>query len=359
MKKGITAGEKISDIRVFRGLIAKSLIEDGFYWASANTNSQSTHSTSVKEFNSVPTLTDILNLSLITDWHERVKIKEDYINQNPDKVYWDYAEYIPYTPRFNSNWVGQRKLIKVSTEGDVYVLGRKGLRKLKAYKNNDINSYVYYKIYDGCYLLHRIVASTFIHTDGNPFLMEVNHDDGIKFNNAKVNLGWMTQGENNKHALENGLKSVKHALLTVVVPNQFEGRQFVLKGSREYTHVITAIGKPNVRHYGCSISEISETESEKFHSGFPDDIFAAYTDNPAYFSSSSKAYLGTVLTGKNAGYQFAIVGNKHALKENCTIGGIIRSIKGERPTHRGCSWKYITLKEAANYPQNAMKEVVS
>ena len=55
---------------------------------------------------------------------------------------------------------------------------------------------------DGCQLLHRLVASTFI---GDIEGKTVNHKDGNTLNNAIDNLEIVTQLENNIHAIQTGL----------------------------------------------------------------------------------------------------------------------------------------------------------
>lgn len=53
---------------------------------------------------------------------------------------------------------------------------------------------------------HRLLALMFIPCPGNPDDYTVNHKDGIPGNDFIPNLEWMTYGENNKHAYDNGLK---------------------------------------------------------------------------------------------------------------------------------------------------------
>jgi hypothetical protein len=53
-------------------------------------------------------------------------------------------------------------------------------------------------------MVHRLVAVAFIPGD---FTLTVNHKDGIKVNNNKDNLEWLSRSDNNKHAYKTGLKN--------------------------------------------------------------------------------------------------------------------------------------------------------
>ncbi len=58
----------------------------------------------------------------------------------------------------------------------------------------------------GCMTLHRAVAQLFIpNPEGKP---EINHINGNKQDNRRVNLEWVTPSENQAHALATGLRKL-------------------------------------------------------------------------------------------------------------------------------------------------------
>lgn len=112
--------------------------------------------------------------------------------------------------------IGYEGLYQVSNLGIVKslrrvdVLGRTVKERIKKPSLNK-NGYLHvglYKngIHKNCYI-HRLVAEAFIPNHNN--LPQVNHINAIKEDNSLVNLEWVMQSENIRHAYDNGL--IKHS----------------------------------------------------------------------------------------------------------------------------------------------------
>ncbi len=95
--------------------------------------------------------------------------------------------------------------LEVSNEGRVRSLLRGKPYVLKTVPDNRGYLRLRMVIYreSKTYKIHRLVAQAFVDNPEN--LPQVNHIDGNKQNNNASNLEWVTNKQNARHALENGL----------------------------------------------------------------------------------------------------------------------------------------------------------
>lgn len=109
----------------------------------------------------------------------------------------------------NEEWrpvVGYEHIYEVSNYGRVKSFPkRENSYQLKILKQSFDNcGYLYFTLGGKKFKSHRLVGLSFIE---NPLKKKtINHKLGLKWLNAVFNLEWNTSGENQRHALDNGLK---------------------------------------------------------------------------------------------------------------------------------------------------------
>lgn len=109
---------------------------------------------------------------------------------------------------------GYEGVYEVSTAGRVKFLGRAAIkgsggypRPPRIFRHSGPRGYLQVKLGDRRFLVHRLVAAAFIpNPEGKP---HINHINGVKNDNRRINLEWATQLENVRHAWMNGLAVAK------------------------------------------------------------------------------------------------------------------------------------------------------
>lgn len=87
----------------------------------------------------------------------------------------------------------------ITESGELYY----GNRRLSGTVNE--KGYIRVGMQSDKFMIHRIVASAFIHNDDIERKTEVNHIDGNKMNNCVSNLEWVSTKENIDHGIKIGL----------------------------------------------------------------------------------------------------------------------------------------------------------
>lgn len=90
------------------------------------------------------------------------------------------------------------------TNGRVHYTVSEKIRKYSQHNQGYVMVTLSKKGVNRIYLVHRIVAKSFIPNADN--LPEINHKNGVKYDNRIENLEWCTSSENQQHAFDTGLQ---------------------------------------------------------------------------------------------------------------------------------------------------------
>lgn len=96
---------------------------------------------------------------------------------------------------------------QISSAGKVWSKNHNRLLKPNIVRSGYNMVRLYNKGWARDYLIHRLVADAFVPNPNDKPI--VNHKDGIKLNNYWLNLEYVTDSENQLHAIRMGLKIVK------------------------------------------------------------------------------------------------------------------------------------------------------
>ena len=119
---------------------------------------------------------------------------------------------------------GYEGFYEVSDSGQVrsqdrVVLGRDGVhypRRGRVLRPNLVKDLGYFAVslwrdnVGSTHYVHRLVGET--HIPNPETKLEINHKDGVRTNNSKSNLEWVTRSENAQHAVQTGLRTYTHRL---------------------------------------------------------------------------------------------------------------------------------------------------
>lgn len=153
-------------------------------------------------------------------------------------------------PDFPNYTICDKGIVKGTTV-KAQTLGKNGYRYVTLYHKNQAK-----KLY-----IHRLLAELYIPNPENK--RTVNHIDGNKQNNCLTNLEWATDGENIKHAYDNGLNYGTKITNEVreVLYNRFMNGESMERISKDYEFNNVTVSN-HIRQYvkEHNLSDVYEAE---------------------------------------------------------------------------------------------------
>lgn len=303
-------------------------------------------------FENIPTMTEELGLDKIPDYETRVKMRYDLIQKFPDIVFWDYAECQSGFKYLNL------PRVKVSINGDFVIFTTTNKLHITPLKTTGKNNYQLFRVPGQSTTKHRIIASTFLPKSERLkhkeiVSLQVNHIDGIKYNNRLTNLEWVTNQENQKHhhSYEN-YKVQDYFKFKVIIDNGFKGREFIIPENELNSLKVKANSIRNKINgiiknvfWGMVVSQVNIETLCGVEIGLPADIANLFYLNSNYFDVRCKPVIGTVIKGKHSGLEFSLFGCKE-IEKYFNRSHVHRTARGERKSHMGCSFRFSSHKEA-------------
>ena len=176
-------------------------------------------------------------------------IKDSAIAQTEDGIIWNETLFLrkeDLSPM--TKWkdiVGYEGLYEVSSDGDVFSLGRvvydsigrtRHIKPKKLHPSKTTTGYLEVRLTDEYgksrnHSIHILVADAFIENPDNKEF--VNHIDGIKTNNCITNLEWTTCAENNTHAYETGLRNDNYEVVQLTENGEYVALHKSLKNAAD------------------------------------------------------------------------------------------------------------------------------
>ena len=276
-------------------------------------------------FDDIPTLTEILNLPQGNEhWQTRVKMRKAYMEEqwkiDPNKVFWDYPDYIGGEPDREGTARHPLQTLtrnKISNKGAIISDHNQLIGSIRFDENKGRNSYIDVGVYIETEKGNverknvrrpRLVACTWIplsdelyeaYKRDNEINIVPDHLDRNRQNDSLDNLEWVSKGINSKRMLIDD--GVYKWYLVEIVKGSRAGEKFVGYGREEmFRYGITdpALVKANTNKItlGTKIRIIDKEEAKKYKRGF---------DDPSYFDIYKR--MGFVGTNKPVQYYFTLL----------------------------------------------------